>query len=262
MKRLAYIAIFTLFLCSPLFAQTDIPSDLKGSYKFVTNPGLGFDNQLEKGTVNSELIYKNGLITVVGYNEDEKMVYYRYWDFTDNTSPNAVRYNDKVFQLPLSDFKILTEKRYKRFKGVEAGAYTIPFRLRGIGGGGENNSSFDFESSLSLQANMVVGVGPRYQPESNFDFSLGVGITGVKLNEKNSSVTEERTASALTTSLGVVFKPVSNANIGLFMGFDFLGADDESVNWNYDGEMWIGLGINISFNKIQTTASPVALENK
>ena len=67
--------------------------------------------------------------------------------------------DEKIFVLPTSDFNQLTKPVYKKYKGARVGAYTIPFRLRGIG------KDFDFESSLSLSANMIFGFGSYYSQE-------------------------------------------------------------------------------------------------
>ena len=87
-------------------------------------------------------------------------------------------------------------------------------------------------------------------------------MTSVNLNELNSNVESDRTASAFTISLGAVVKPAKFANIGLFIGWDSLNAYDEEVRWEYNGKTWVGLGLNISFNEITTSASPQSPNNK
>ena len=158
---------------------------------------------------------------------------------------------DKIFTLTLEEFSQLTSPLYRIFKGTKVGAYTVPFRLRGVG------NNFDFESSLSLSANMIFGWGSTYKQESWFDASFGVGLTKVNLTKNNSLVTENRTASAFTLSLGGVVKPAPNINGGIFVGWDFLGADDRNVEWSYNKKMWLGLGINISLNEVKSENNDV-----
>lgn len=122
-------------------------------------------------------------------------------------------------------------------------------RLRGI------KENFDFESSLSLQSNLVFGFGTRESTSSQLDLSLRIGLTSINLNEKNSSVVEERTASAFTASIGAVWKPSNFANIGAFVGADILGANDSDIDWLHNGETWLGIGVNISFDQIKTANS-------
>lgn len=150
-------------------------------------------------------------------------------------------------------FRELTNPVYSKFKGFSVGAYSVPFRLRGI------SNDFDFESALSLQANMIAGFGSYISERSWLDLSFGLGLTGIKLNPDNSEVEEDRTASAFTTSFGIVVKPKPYANLGLFIGWDFLGKNDREVNWQYNKGTWLGLGMNISFNEVTTEKSP---ENK
>lgn len=135
----------------------------------------------------------------------------------------------------------------QRYEGVKAGAYTVPFRLRGA-----RSAQFDFETALSIQANMVFGFGRNIKENSWLDFSWGLGLTKINLDEDNSNVTEKRTASALTTSFGAVIKPDRYVNVGVFLGWDFLGKQDRKANWIYNKKPWIGLGINISFDAITT----------
>lgn len=152
--------------------------------------------------------------------------------------------NDSIYKMSSTELLLNGESKTKRFKGAQVGIYTIPFRLRGGG------DSFDFETSLSLQTNLILGFGRWDKEKSWFDASIGLGISSINLNSSNSNVIEDRTASALTASFGAVVKPVENVNFGLFIGGDFLNKNDRKTDWVHNGNLWIGLGINISFNKI------------
>jgi hypothetical protein len=266
MKNTILILLLITFelVCS---AQTKIK---KGSYKFIENIITDFSPLKEKGKSQEIEIEKYHKVTVVGMSDDLKTVYIKYWNYpsrikskknwfskaTFTNNQKADDFNQKLFELPSESFKKITVPLYSRYKGTTVGVYTIPFRLRGIG------DDFDFESSLSLQANLVAGLGKRSSENSWIDFSLGIGLTGVNLTSKNSDVAEQRTASAFTLSSGVVIKPSKFANIGLFVGWDNLGSNDKDVNWKYNGDMWLGLGINISFNTISTDQSANRKEQK
>lgn len=268
MKKLLFI--FIVLLNFKAFTQ-----DLKlhGSYRFTRNE-LGWITEQQEVEDTSKIsnVHTNHKITFMGLDttKNVNMVYYCYWGFEaggSDTTKNeenvqgkmsrkaakqkrqakwADTYNEKTFSMPYKKFVDITSPVYRLYKGCEVGVYTIPFRIRGTG------RDFDFESSLSLQSNIVFGFGTHKNPESWFDLSGGIGLTGVNLNSKNSEVTEERTATAFTASIGGVFKINRWANMGLFLGYDWLGAKDREVNWKYNGDLWIGLGINISFNSIKT----------
>ncbi|WP_026809924.1 hypothetical protein [Arenibacter latericius] len=107
----------------------------------------------------------------------------------------------------------------------------------------------------------MAGFGTRTKEYSWIDISLGIGLTGVNLNSDNSNISGQRTASAFTISSGIVVKPSKFANLGLFIGSDTLGANDRDVQWIYNRDLWIGLGLNVSFNAITTNQSPDG-ENK
>jgi hypothetical protein len=251
-----FLGINSYAQVTPTFTGTEEIKLKIGSFEFIQSLPQGFSPQLENGTSSSIDINKGNKISVL-YEYNDR-IYFKYWNFK-STSPSFTKYNnDKVFSIEKEKFDQLVQPLYSRYKGVAFGAYTIPFRLRSIGGGDD----FDFESSLSLQANLVFGFGSIYKQDSWFDASIGLGLTGVNLNSKNSNVTEDRTASAFTFSLGGVIKPARYANIGIFMGWDFLGQNDNEVDWKHDGNAWIGLGINVSFNEVKTEKTATNLDNK
>lgn len=209
----------------------------------------GKDEEIEKFK-NKVKIISGSKVTVIGYSKDSSNVYFEYWDYSDLDSDEAKLYNTPPFAMARNDFNNLTQPLYDEYKGASVGVYTVPFRLRGSGKG---STDFDFESSLSLTANLIFGFGFDTDDFSMADVSVGIGLTSVNLNTSNSKVTEERTASALTISTGLLLKPAKFVNFGIFVGWDTLNANDKSVNWVYNGKTWIGLGINVSFNEIITT---------
>jgi hypothetical protein len=231
-------------------ALVEISESVTGIYKFTNTLDQSVSPQKELN--GKSVSFKKGYLVDVLYKKDG-LVYYKFLKFKNDTLLKAKfngSDNEKVFAMPEQEFLYLTQKRYKQFKGFNVGAYTIPFRLRDIGGG-----AFDFEQSLSLSTNLIAGWGSRNKPDSWFDASLGIGITGVTLNAKNTNNTiiKNRTATAFTLSTGAVFKPLSYVNFGVFGGWDFLGNQDrDEVNWIYNGKFWLGLGINISFNVLKT----------
>jgi hypothetical protein len=246
MKKIISHIIIVLFILNALNAQKLLEKNVKGNYMITANYNAKYsiDND-NKSKTNVQI--KNGTkIQLVNYSKGDNIVKFKCWNYIN--SKDSALYNDKIFEMSATEFDEMSVPFYSKCKGTTVGVYAVPFRLRDIGG-----KRFDFESSLSLQANMVFGFGKSTSPESWFDASFGIGLTSVNLNSNNSNVTEARTASAFTLSIGGVYKPTSFANIGIFFGIDNLPATDKATNWIYDGKLWFGLGINISFNEIKNT---------
>jgi hypothetical protein len=168
--------------------------------------------------------------------------------FVLDTTTSSSSLTNEELSLPIARFNSSTIPRYNRFKGVGVRAYTIPIRLRGI-----RSKSFDFESNISLGANVVFGFGKSYDENSVFDLAAGFALTQIKLTTINSNV--DRNAGAFTFSTGAIFKPNKLVNLGVFVGWDFLGASDLAVNWKFNGKSWLGIGINISMNDVNTTST-------
>ncbi|MBU2947373.1 hypothetical protein [Zobellia uliginosa] len=234
------------------------------SHEFTTMLSKSFTSQVRVNGDTDRVPVIKGYKTTYLYEKKGK-AYFKYWRFREATSSAFNTYNspdasdptkEYIFSMDVNEYENITRQIYKRFKGFSAGAYTVPFRLRGIGG----DDNFDFESSLSLQANFIVGFGSKYNKESWFDASFGLGLTEINLTEKNSDVAAPRTASAFTFSFGGVIKAAQFVNVGIFIGMDNLGRADSDVNWRYEGDLWVGMGINVSFNKLTTNSSPKATE--
>ena len=212
-----------------------VPSYMQGLQKISTDAGIASDRNEVKEGHKLEVLY-----------EADGYVYFNYWQFKDEAL--KTKWNSNTFRMDSGLFEQLTKPLYRRYKGARLGGYTVPFRIRSF-------DDFEFESSLSLQANAVFGFGSRDSQESMVDFSAGIGVTSINLNEKNSDVTEERSATAFTTSIGTVVKFSQFVNFGVFLGMDILGQQDKAVNWKYDEDVWVGLGFNITFTEITTDKS-------
>ncbi len=243
------IAIVLIFLYQFVAAQAGTPTFTSSDTLKLKNGVYQFQYSISEDS-SPQFIDTNNVMINRGYKiivlyENNSNVYYEYIRFTDSTLRS--KYNeDRIYRIKKEIFEQLTRPLYSYYKGAIGGVYTVPFRLRDTFG-----DNFDFESSLSLQANVVFGWGSKYKKESWFDASIGLGVTGVNLNSNNSNLSNERTASALTISVGAVVKPAKLVNMGVFIGWDFLGKDDREVDWIYNRKTWIGLGINISFNQIK-----------
>ena len=265
MEKLYKTVILILLTCSA-FSQTrlsqnpeerleSLPQNLNNeekviinidhnTFKFNTTIAKGISLQRRNDTTSTEGIKKGHKVYVF---KVDSLVYYRYFNFKkDSVLRENFSKDDVFFTMPLIDFREVTEEIYSRFKGFRFGAYSIPYRLRG------NAGLFDFENSLSLQANLIAGVGKQTVKNSQIDFSLGLGLSSAYLNSRNSNVTENRTASTFTFSTGAVYKPTKEISLGLFVGFDFLNRSDRLSDWDYNKKPWIGLGLNVGLNEMIT----------
>ncbi|GGH36625.1 hypothetical protein GCM10007423_29050 [Dyadobacter endophyticus] len=253
MKALITNILFLgLFSQTCLFAQDDFEVKSGNVYRFITTQVQVLSTQVR---ANAQGLAPAGQQVAIPWNAkilvqvvDEKDVQYSYLTYPDSNSDNFKMYNEgsPLFRMTLQDFKKYARPVYRNYKGATVGLYTVPFRLRGKG------DTFDFESSLALQANLVFGLGSSKSKESWLDASVGLGLSSINLDSLNSDVTQGRTASALTISLGTVIKLNRFANFGIFIGKDFLNARDRSTAWIFNKKTWVGLGINISFNDIAT----------
>ncbi|WP_162628066.1 hypothetical protein [Arcticibacterium luteifluviistationis] len=229
----------------PTFATGEEKINLRnGTYAFKYNvkssQSLLKSEDLDKGKLPE--INRGNKIEVFYSTANE--VCYQYIPFIDSNEMSV--FNNKTICVPTEIFDQITEPIYSINKGVKVGTYTVPFRLR------NKADNFDFESSLSLSANFVWGLGKPNSQEALFELSAGIGITSANLDSLNSDVSENRTATAFTTSLGLVFRPNSVANIGLFIGNDYLNQRDKETKWIFNKERWVGLGININLDAITT----------
>lgn len=253
MKKIIFLLVFFLAVRFYAVCQTKFDIQVGNSYSFITSKSTLISTQRKITSIDKwqngcvEKIPANGRVRIEAF-DSEKVIYTYlvYDDVKQKDEYDLYNDSDPVFSMPINDFIQSVRPLYNALKDPVIGLYTIPFRFRG------KSKTFDFESSLALQTNIVFGFGSRTKAESFLDVSVGVGLSSINLSVKNSNVSADRTASAITVSGGVLWKPTRFTNIGLFIGSDFLPSKDRNVNWIYAGKLWTGVGINISFNKVDT----------
>lgn len=247
---------FLLIALSLNFVNAQIIKN--GNYVFVRDEA---SYELSTKKNKSERIVEGYKIKVDSVSSEK--VYYRYAPFKrinkndkDSIIDNASIYNGKMFSMSLIEFKLMTEPSFPKFKGFSVGGISIPIRLRG------KNDTFTFDNDLSLGVNLLLGWGKSTTASSWIDGSVGLSITKINLTKDNSNLIDSRSASALTFSIGGILKLnqlVKNPyidknpiNLGFFMGFDSLGANDLKVDWVYNKQLWIGIGINVGLTPTST----------
>ncbi|MFD0861163.1 hypothetical protein ACFQ1M_03000 [Sungkyunkwania multivorans] len=168
--------------------------------------------------------------------------------------------NRKIHQITKEEFLKHTIKIYPRFKGVRAGIFTIPFKLR--------LDDFDFEQNVTIGMNTGFQFRMNKYQENKWivEGTLGIGLSKVSLNPENSDLTvadgedANRSANAFSLSLGAMIHLSESINVGIQLGKDFLGNEDKNINWKYDRKTWLGIGINIGFSLSESKEGE--LENK
>lgn len=182
--------------------------------------------------------------------EKDKTIEFIFWQFKDtakhinkminNADPE---YDSRVtYTLSENEFKEVTKILYDRVEW-RVGFFTVPFKLR--------ISNFDFESNLNLGTNIGGKIRWNREVEDGLKFEpiLGIGLSSIKLDESNSTITSSSNLSAITINAGLLTHISKDINLGLLLGFDYLANKDQTkYGWIYNGKGWIGLGINVSFS--------------
>jgi autotransporter adhesin len=243
--------LLALFILLPLISFSQEKSYLveNGQYYFTKSlSATDSDDKITTKLNGSLEIKKKHIIQIVNF--DSKIVSYRYLTFSDGNLKKLYNDDNETLSMSIEDFSFYTNKYLSRFREWKVGAYTVPIRIR------SENENFEFESNLSLGANIAKGVNfSRYGDLGYAEISFGISLTKVNLTEDNSDIKTVNpelntlSQSALTTSFGIAIHLAENVNFGLFYGWDFLeGSDQEKLKWIHNKKPWLGFGINISFN--------------
>ena len=242
--------ILLLFIPMIIFSQDKEYLVENGQYYFTkTLKNSVAKQKLENKSLDDDFeIIRKHIVQIVSF--DSKTVSYRYLTFKNDKLKSTYNNDDEIFEMSIEDFTYYTSKYLTRFRNWKVGAYTVPIRIRSKG------NNFEFESNLSLGANITKGINfSRYGDYGYADFSFGISLTKVNLNENNSDLETVNpdlntlSQSALTTSFGLTVHLDKNVNFGIFYGWDFLeGSDQEKLKWIHNKKPWLGFGINVSFN--------------
>ncbi len=265
MKKLILLLIFIL----PVFS---LAQNIKSIYVFTAPILNDKENiQFKEGHKIKIIDIKNDTIfftyfKFIGGNNPEKLNTTYYYKQKSDSNSEAISINNenngnsdlneiRVYGLEKSKFNNFTTQYYSRFKGVKAGVFTVPFKIR--------TNDFDFEQNVNIGMNLGFPVRLNRYLENNWILipTVGIGLSTINLNPKNSDLQESdgedanRTASAFSISGGFLLQFSESINIGLLYGFDFLGNNDKSIRWKYDRKPWIGIGINVGVSLSKTKDS-------
>lgn len=250
-----------LFLFALIVIQYSYSQKIGESYEFIVDHNnIESSKQFKKGhrvvvidSSDNYIVFK--YLRFVGENLYELNNYYYYskaLEKKEQKSINAFTSTTQSFRMKADDFNKFTTKYYARFKGVVAGVFTVPFKIR--------LNDFDFEQNVNIGMNLGFPFRINRLKDDKWLLTptLGIGLSTINLNQKNSNLEDNsteganRTASALTLSSGLMIQFSNTINLGFQIGFDYLGNNDKSIRWKYDRKPWLGIGINIGVSVSET----------
>lgn len=213
-----------------------------GSQKLLTLD----DQNLSK--VDERINIKKRAKILVDRIEGDRVIF-KYLQYKDSITKKLFngRDGEKLFSMNTDVFKGLTSPLYNYFRGFTVSTYTVPIRLRHADG------KFEFDGNASLGVNLVGRYGPNRHYEDLFiDFSFGLSISKVSLNEDNSLLgtgdfenAKTLNPSAFTLTAGVLFGLAKGVNVGGYIGWDSISSADNKASWIYNKKPWFGIGIGI-----------------
>lgn len=171
-------------------------------------------------------------------------VYFEFWRFSDSIKRKEINgeKEDAIYEVSEEDFKKMVSVYYNRVDW-RVGAFNVPFKLR--------FSDFDFTSNINIGANLGAKIRWYRQQQNGFSLEpvLGIGITGVEVNDSNSKATESSNLIAFSINTGLLVHITQNINVGILYGFDNLTSKDQKrYDWKHNGNGWLGVGINVTFS--------------
>jgi len=232
--------------------NTEIPiEELK-----IKNNTLEFESNF-----NYEESLNGQRFKVIG--KDKKYVYIRIFDYrTKKTveSSNQLKYvkgkNNKYFRIKNEFFESSTDKIYPIYAGENFGVVTIPFKIR-LG-----NDDFETNVNIGLNLGFKYRLNRKVEDRWILQPNIGIGLSDIPLNERNSNVEEAENRAAMSLSMGLLLNISKDVNLGVFYGFDRLNKANQSVNWKYQNKGWLGFGINIGFTSNKSSTSEIKNKDK
>ncbi len=248
MKKIYLLLIISTFSASIFSQEKQILKD--GNYYLDFAIDL---NKLQTSDKSSEDFFKNSdyfkgsNYTLSVKSIIDNQVNFKFFHF-NNPKLNIVINGDAdkdvtVYSLPLEDFKNIVSPLYNRVDW-RVGIYTVPFKLR--------FGDFDFDSNVNLGTNIGCKIRIYRKIENGFSIEpiIGIGLASIKMDNGNSKIESPTNVGAFTVNTGVLFHMNSSINVGFTYGFDNLSNNDQKTyDWKYDGNGWLGIGINVAFSK-------------
>lgn len=202
------------------------------------------------GAVSSAGTVTHYIVRFLNYKDETLQSTYNYkltpQEITSDTK--SVRRNTdvsirKYFLISKSDYDIGTRSivEEKNFT-ITGGALTVPIKLRF-----NNNRINDFSKDITLST-VCGGKIKINQPMGGYLIPfVGVGISSVSLDSVNTNGELKGTSErgAATVVGGFMYETDKGLQISLTCGWDHL-RKSESIDWCYNGNFWLGLGVGFS----------------
>lgn len=247
MKTLITLSLLTIITFS--YGQE---TTLKEGGNYFINPSIEWEsiNKIKEGSIEQSEIsdalvgnqYKLKIQNITG-----DKVYFKFWTFSNDTTLYKI-YNgekgNKVFNIPVSDFRNLT-KPYYNLVEWRVGVFTVPFKLR--------LDDFNFTANVNLGTSLSAKFRTNRKKEEPFMLEplVSIGIAGVAIDEDNADITPNTPTNLFAFSLtgGLLLHINKKVDVGFFLGMDKLSNSDQNkVNWKHNGNLWIGTGFNVKFS--------------
>lgn len=258
--RKIFLTIVVLLFGINGFTQEN-PIIKRGNY-FIDNSLSGTEFKINTSNASlktselEQIKNKSYSLTVTGIDDDT--VYFKFWSFKDTITNKKINGdNDVIYSMSLKDFKKSTSVIYNRVEW-KIGVFTVPIKLR--------FNDFNFESNVNIGTNIGGKIRYNRRQEKGFAIEplLGIGLSSINLNKENSNIVDSSNLSAFSFNSGIIFHITDNVNLGAILGFDYLSSNDQKkYDWKYNGNGWLGLGINIAFSTgSENTRNPSENFNK
>lgn len=248
------VAIVTLLFSSQTNAQTTDQPQTGDAFEFSTPFRLPETDQngVAVPSSTSQSIPRGSAFNIVTMDNTNYTICFWNWSTakgtpegieSSNSKRSRLNFSDpagtqrRFFQIPKTSFPGITKRIYKRFNPV-LGVLAYPFKYYP-----QDRGKFDKSFSISMTGGYSYLIH-RTIPDQSFAFTLGVGLSSITLNDKNSELTEDQELSAATVSLNLIYIH-ERLQLALSFGTDkLIGGNDNG--WNRDGNLWLGFGVGVN----------------
>lgn len=190
--------------------------------------------------VEENVIYRVQSVNIT----TKKVLFYalKYSELSDGTkgkdtnSDKAYYYNDKLFEIELSDYKTYANdvEIADRFS---LGILTLPFKYRP-----QNGASFENKFNINTVISYLLTNSLNQNTKCYFQFGAGYGA--VNLNSDNArGITPGTNENIETiTGFGGLMLEYKKIQTGLYFGADKVN-NNSKYDWQSQGKIWLSVGI-------------------
>lgn len=154
----------------------------------------------------------------------------------NTNNDKAYYYNDKLFQISLSDYKTYAVDNEVSDR-ISFGVLILPFKYRLQNGA-------NFENKFNLNTAMSCLLSNRFNQNLKVYFQGGAGFGAVNLNSDNASGIPLGTTENIETitGFGGLMVDYKGIQTGIYFGADKIN-NNSKYNWQSQGKPWVSIGI-------------------